>query len=207
MQVKVSGRSLNVGDALRQQIETTLTGLAEKYQPQSVEAHATIGRENHLFRVDCWLLVGHGIHLQSHGEADNAQAAFALAAQKLEKQLRRHKRRLKDRHLAGRLVRKQEDALMAQAYVLAPEPEAGEAAADDVTGNPQDAHPVIVAETRTEIPTVTVGDAVMLMDLADQPALMFRNRGTGQFNVVYRRPDGNVGWIDPAESKLPKAAQ
>lgn len=195
MQIQVSGRQIDVGEALRRHIEETLESVVAKYFPQGLDAQVTVARESHLFRVDCSLHVGHGLRLQAHAAAEEAPAAFSLVVQKIEKQLRRHKRRLKDRHLASRLGREQEESLLAQAYVLAAEAE--DDADADAAESGDSNNPVIIAETRARIPTVTVGDAVLLMDLSDQPALLFRNLGNGQFNLVYRRPDGHVGWIDP----------
>jgi len=195
MQVQVSGRQVDVGETLRSQIEEAIESVVGKYFPQGLDAQVTVARENHLFRIDCSLHVGHGLRLQAHATAEDAHAAFSLVVQKIEKQLRRHKRRLKDRHLASRLGREQEESLLAQAYVLAAD--AGDDADADSDENVGSDNPVIIAETRARIPSVTVGDAVMLMDLSDQPALMFRNLGNGQFNLVYRRSDGHVGWVDP----------
>lgn len=205
MQVQVSGRQIDVGEALRSHIEETLESIVEKYFPQGLDAQVTLARENHLFRVDCSLHVGHGLRLHAHAAAEDAHAAFSLVGQKIEKQLRRHKRRLKDRHLASRLGREQEESLLAQAYVLAADAE-DDAEIDSAECGDSD-NPVIIAETRARIPTVTVGDAVLLMDLSDQPALMFRNIGNGQFNLVYRRPDGHVGWIDPLTCENTAAAE
>lgn len=198
MQIHVSGRKLSVGDALRTHVSDRLNAIVEKYFDRAIEAHVTVGKEGHAFKVECALHVRQGIHLQSQGTGGDAHSAFDAAADKIEKQLRRYKRRLKDRHLSGRHGEQEAQALIAQAYVLAPEDDADDGAAAAGDGADQ---PVIIAETRTPIPHVSVGDAVMMMDLQDTPALMFRNRRNGQFNVVYRRPDGNIGWIDPAEAK------
>lgn len=208
MQIKISGRRIDVGDALRGYVEDRLEAIVEKYFSRSLEATVTIGKKGPFFQVDCAIHVHQGIYLQSHAEADDAHAAFDLAADKVEKQLRRHKRRLKDRHVSARAGQEEEAALMAQAYVLRPEDDESladtdksDAIVNGKSANMVDDQPVIIAETRTEVPLVSVGDAVMLMDLSDQPALMFRNRRNGQLNVVYRRPDGNIGWIDPMEQE------
>lgn len=204
MQIKISGRRIDVGDALKSYVEDRLENIVDKYFSRSIEATVTIGKKGPFFQVDCAIHVHQGIYLQSHAEADDAHAAFDLAADKVEKQLRRHKRRLKDRHVAARAGQEEEVALMAQAYILKPEEETvdadnWDASVNGMSADMVDSQPVIVAETRTEVPLVSVGDAVMLMDLSDQPALMFRNRRNGQLNVVYKRPDGNIGWIDPME--------
>ena len=196
MQINVSGRRLSVGAALRAHIVATMQGLAEKYLCRAIDAKVTVGKEGYRFDVDCAIHLGHGIYLKSHGTADGGQAAFDIAAEKIEKQLRRHKRRLKDRHLMGRHGQEEEVAQMAQAYVLAA-PAEGEDAAGEESAAPFDEQPIIIAETRVEIPHVSVGDAVMLMDLAGAPALVFRNRRNDRINMIYRRQDGHIGWIDP----------
>ncbi|MFQ5346446.1 MAG: ribosome hibernation-promoting factor, HPF/YfiA family [Rhodothalassiaceae bacterium] len=198
MQINVSGRKVRVGDALRSHIVTSLEELAEKYFCRAIEAQVTVAKRGRLFDVDCAIHLGHGIHLQSHAEGAPGRAAFDLAAEKLEKQLRRHKRRLKDRHLKSRHGQEEEIAQLARAYVLAP-------ASDDGAGDAEtpasgsDEQPIIIAETRVEIPRLTVGDAVMLLDLANAPALMFRNRRNDQINMIYRRADGHIGWVDPGQ--------
>lgn len=203
MQIQVSGRKIDVGAALSTYMTGQIEMIADKYFNRSIEAHVTVGRNGPFFSVDCSLHVRNGIHMQSHAEAADAHAAFDLAADKLEKQLRRHKRRLKDRHASGRAGQEEEEALIAQAYILAPEEGAGDEEA--AVGDETEDQPVIIAETRTEIPHVSVGDAVMLMDLSNAPALMFRNRRNGRMNVVYRRTDGNIGWVDPAKAEVGSA--
>ena len=193
MQINVSGRKISVGAALRVHIEQRLQGIVDKYFSRSIEAAVTVAREAHLFRIDCSVHVNQGITLQAHGEGEDVYGAFDAAADRIEKQLRRYKRRIKNHHGAGR--RDAAASLTAQAYVLAPEEEGGDEAM------PPGDQPIIIAETRTEIPHVSVGDAVMLMDLAEAPAFMFRNSRNNELNMVYRRPDGNIGWIDPAGAK------
>ena len=127
--------------------------------------------------------------MRGHDVADDAYAAFDIAMAHLAKRLRRHKRRLRDHHNSQRAV----ESLPAQSYVLAgyEAEDSGEATGDN---------PVIIAEDTTDIAELTVSEAVMRLDIADLPALMFRNAGSGGLNVVYRRADGNVGWIDPTKS-------
>lgn len=193
MQVKITGRKINVGEALTGYVEDRLDAGVSKYFSRSIDAAVTIGKEGHIFVADCHLHAPPGLNMRSHAEADDVYAAFDAAADKLEKQLRRYKRRIKNHH---NLSERGETApSMAQSYVLAPEDaENAEKVDEDGNGHLQ---PAIVAETLTEIPVVDVGDAVMLMDLADSSALMFRNAGNNELNVVYRRSDGNIGWIDP----------
>lgn len=193
MQVSITGRKINVGAALTAHVEDRLTAATSKYFNRSIDAAVTIGKEGHSFRADCLLHAPPGLNMRSHAEADDVYAAFDAAADKLEKQLRRYKRRIKNHHAQSE---RGTAPLMASDYVLAPE----EGAEPEENGNDQ-LQPAIIAETQTEIPVVDVGDAVMLMDLADSPMLMFRNAGNNELNVVYRRSDGNIGWIDPHKAK------
>jgi ribosomal subunit interface protein len=194
MQINITGRKINIGEALTSHIEDRLTAGASKYFSRSIDAAVTIGKEGHAFKVDCHLHAPPGLNIRSHAEASDVYAAFDAAADKLEKQLRRYKRRIKNHHTAS--VRTGSEPSAAQAYVLAPE----DGAESDQAGDDR-LQPAIIAETRTEIPVVDVGDAVMLMDLSDSSALMFRNAGNNELNVVYRRSDGNIGWIDPHSIK------
>lgn len=197
MQVNITGRKINVGEALTTHIEDRLDFGVSKYFSRSIDVGVTIGKEGHAFKVDCHLHAPPGLNIRSHAEADDVYAAFDAAADKLEKQLRRYNRRIKNHH--NQSERNETAPSMANSYVLSPEDAAEAEKADDAgvdAGNDQ-LQPAIIAETRTEIPVVDVGDAVMLMDLADSPALMFRNAGNNELNVVYRRSDGNIGWIDP----------
>lgn len=194
MQVSITGRKINVGETLTSHVENRLTNAASKYFSRSIDAAVTISKEGHAFKVDCLLHAPPGLNMRSHAEADDVYAAFDAAADKLEKQLRRYKRRIKNHH--NQAERRDAAPFMAQSYVLAPEDEE----APDENGDER-LQPAIIAETQTEIPVVDVGDAVMLMDLADSPILMFHNAGNNELNVVYRRSDGNIGWIDPHTAK------
>lgn len=204
MKIQVSGRRLDVGDALRGHVEERMAAIAEKFLDNTIDCQVTVGKESHLFHADCSLHLPHGVHMQAEARAGDARAAFEAVAERIEKQLRRYKRRLKDRHLKSRLGREAEEAMIARAYILAPEEEQELAAATGPGRADAEAAedvPMIIAESRTDVPYATVGDAVMLMDLSDVPALMFRNRRNDRLNVVYRRQDGNIGWVDPAGSE------
>ncbi len=142
-----------------------------------------------MFRVDISVHAGRGMLMQGRGDADEAYAAFDGALGRIAKRLRRYKRRLCNHHKA----RGAEETLAAQQYIIAAESEDEEV--------PEEAQPAIIAEMAHEIATLTVGEAVMRMDLADAPVMMFRTRGHGGLNVIYRRDDGNVGWIDPSHTK------
>lgn len=185
MDIAIKGKNLDVGDALREHVEFNVDSVVTKYFSRAHDANVTISREAHRFRVDISVHPVSGFLVQGHAAANDAYAAFDSALERIAKQVRRYKRRLNDHHKG----RSDDDSIPAQQYVLAAETEDEELAAD--------AQPAVVAELMTEIDTMTVGEAVMRMDLADVPALMFRNRGNGGLNVVYRRPDGNIGWIDP----------
>ncbi|MBI1182296.1 MAG: ribosome-associated translation inhibitor RaiA [Alphaproteobacteria bacterium] len=186
MEIQVNGKQIDVGDALRDYVTDRIEERVSKYFDRAVDAHITFSREAHLIRVDCSVHAGHGIVMQSHASADEAYACFDQALDRIEKRLRRYKRRLRNHHATSK---NEPEPVQASGYVLAGEEEHHE--------EPEDLQPVIVAETRFEIPTTTVGGAVMRMDLSDTPIMMFRNSAHGRLNVVYRRPDGNIGWIDP----------
>jgi ribosomal subunit interface protein len=195
MQLTVTGKQLGVGDALRSHVEASLEGLLDKYFGNAIEAHAVFAREAHLIRADLSVHVGRGIMVKSGATATDYYPAFEAAAERLGKQLRRYKRRLRDHHT--RLRSQSEELETARAFVLAPAEEDADIEAGGVPDGPATGSAVI-AEMSTEVPRLTVGEAVMRMDLADAPVLLFRNRAHGELNLVYRRTDGNIGWIDPA---------
>ncbi|ACJ00566.1 ribosome hibernation-promoting factor, HPF/YfiA family [Rhodospirillum centenum] len=204
MQVTVKGKQLDVGDALRSHVTDTISALVAKYFGNPLDATVVISRDAHLFKADIQVHVGRGILLQSYGEATEPYPAFDDAAEKVAKRMRRYKRRMRDHH--GRAA--EEAPLLARKYILeAPPLDDGDAddqvdsldAGTDAAQAGDEGHqPMIIAEMETSIQTLTVGEAVMRMDLTDIPALMFRNRAHGGLNMVYRRPDGNIGWVDPA---------
>lgn len=189
MHVLVSGKQIDVGDALRSHVSERLAAGIGKYFADPIDAHVVFSREGHGYRADCAVHVGHGIKAHSHGDAAEIYASFDAAADRLEKRLRRYKRRLRNHRERERPLA----VLQAQDYVLAPE-----TAQDDEVG--EELNSVVVAESQREIHARTVGEAVMEMDLADLPVVLFRNAGNGHLNVVYRRQDGHVGWIDLVES-------
>lgn len=189
MRVLVSGKQIDIGDTLRSQVELRLGEGIEKYFANAIDAHVVFSREGSGYRADCSVHVGHGIQAQTSGEAADIHACFDQAAERLEKRLRRYKRRLRNHH---ERERQPVFELMAQNRVLQVEP-------DEVEEVEAEFQPVIVAEHTSEIHSRTVGEAVMELDLADVPVVMFRNGANGHLNVVYRRSDGHVGWIDLIE--------
>lgn len=193
MQIFVSGKQIDLGDALRNRVETRLAARVAKYFEHALDAQVQFSKSRRLFRSDISVHARRGVSVQAHGEADDIHAAFDAAAERIEKRLRRFKRRLTDHH--NRRTLGDEDAEIARKTVIAAENE------DEPEPSPGGDAPVTVAESTTPIHNLTVGEAVMRLELAQLPVLMFRNSGNGRYNVVYRRGDGNVGWLDPAESK------
>jgi ribosomal subunit interface protein len=207
MQLTVTGKQTDVGDALRRHVETALDAILGKYFGSAIEAHVVFAREAHLISADVSLRIGRGMAVNSSAAATDYYAAFDAAAERLAKQLRRYKRRLRDYHAKARSAAA-EHPEMARSVVLAPLDEEADDS-DDATAaqfSGDGAAPVVVAEMSLELPQLTVGEAVMRMDLADTPVLLFRNRSHGELNVVYRRGDGNIGWIDPANSGATRTA-
>jgi len=189
MDIRVSGHQVDTGDALRQHVEGRLAGIAQKYLARPVSAQTTFGKgpHDHSFTCDVIMYVPNGVVLKASDSAADAHPAFDAAADKIEKQLRRYRKRLKDRHATtnGETV----DELLADAgYTIFAADEGEEPSTDN---------PPVIAETRVDIPEVSVSDAVMQLDLRHTNALLFRNAGTGRYNMVYRRGDGTIGWVEP----------
>jgi ribosomal subunit interface protein len=205
MQLTVTGKGVEVGNALSNHVDASLDGILSKYFRTAIEAHAVFSREAHSAHADLAIHVGRGIIVNSTASASDFYAAFDIAADRLAKRLRRHKRRLRDYHAKPRSGPGGE-AEWAQSYVLAA-PDDGDgdvgddAGAEVVYGTDV---PVVIAEMSTKVPNLTVSEAVMQMDLADAPVLLFRNRSHGSLNLVYRRDDGNIGWIDPTLRGAPR---
>jgi ribosomal subunit interface protein len=186
MQLSVTGKQIDVGQALRSHVGAGLEAAVGKYFDNAIEANVVFSRNAHNYQADIKVHVGRGILIQGQGTADDPYLAFNAASEHIAKRLRRHKRRLRDHHRAERAS----ETLSALQYVLA-------ADTDDEAEAGSAGEPVVVAEMTTEIPLLTVSEAVMRMDLEDAPALLFRNSAHGGLNMVYRRTDGNVGWVDP----------
>jgi len=189
MHITVTGKQIDVGDALRRHTHAALEDIADKYFGNALEAHVVFSREAHLIHCDLQVHVGRGILVQSEANGNEAYVAFDGAAERIDKRLRRYKRRLRDHH-AQEKERERAETL-GRTYVLQP----GE---DESAPQPDDKQqPMVIAEMETPIPQLSVSEAVMRLDLADLPALMFTNSARGTLNVIYRRRDGNIGWIDP----------
>jgi ribosomal subunit interface protein len=185
MHLQIHGKQIDVGAALRSHTEERLAAAVAKYFDRGANGTVTYSRENQNFRCDCLVHLSSGLNLQTSGTGADARAALDTSLERLEKRLRRYTRRLKS-HRAEEPV----EAVTAQAYVI-------EDVEEDIGKEPESLEPVIIAELTTDVRSLTVGEAVMQLNLSDAAALMFRNRGTGRYNMVYRRSDGNIGWIDP----------
>jgi ribosomal subunit interface protein len=198
MQLTVSGKQIELSDALRVHVARHLDVITAKYFDHALEAQVTFSKARSFFTCDINVHAGRGITVRGEGEAGDAHAAFDDAAEHIATRLRRYRRRV-SAHARDANHRAKPQA--GRQYVLAPETNAPEP--EILIEVEADAlHPTIVAESTTEIETLSVRDAVMRMDLAYQQVMMFRNCKTGQLNVVYRRSDGHVGWIDPGEEMI-----
>jgi ribosomal subunit interface protein len=189
MQITVSGKQVELSDALRTRVSDQLDVITNKYFDHALEAHVTFGRARSFFTCDINVHAGRGLTLRGEGEAADANGAFDDAAEHIAKRLRRYRRRVND-HARDLAHRARPEA--GRQYTLREEAETAEPDIKD-----QVTYATVIAETPAEISHLSVGEAVMRMDLADQQVMMFRNSTTGELNVVYRRADGHVGWIDP----------
>ncbi len=192
MRYQISGKQIEMGEALQTHVKAELGEVIEKYAQRPTEAVIVFSRVAHEFHCEATIHLSTGLTAQAKGHASEIYAAFESCREKMDKQLRRHKRRLRDHHHDRKGPVEFGEG---SAYILAPIEEAED---DDHAGT---AAPIVIAEMETKIPSITVGEAVMQMELAGQKMLVFRNEGHGGVNVVYRRDDGNIGWIDPRNSK------
>ena len=188
MDIRVSGHQVETGAALQEHVTERMTGIVDKYFNRALSSHVTFGKAPAgAFSCDIVTHVMQGLILKAHGIAQDAHQALDQAAEKIDKQLRRYKRRLQDRHeQSAHAVREEEAAYT----IFAPADGEGEEAE---SAEP----PMIVAETTADIPESSVADAVMMLDLRDTNAMLFKNAGTGRHNMVYRRRDGSIGWVEP----------
>ncbi len=195
MQITVSGKQVELSDALRTRVADQLDQIAGKYFDHALEAQVTFSRARSFFICDINLHAGRGLNLRGEGEAADAHGAFDDAAEHIAKRLRRYRRRVNE-HARDLAQRERPEA--ARQYILRREDEGADASMSDGGSSPT--YATVIAETAAEISRLSVGEAVMRMDLAAQTVLMFRNSTTGELNVVYRREDGHIGWIDPTRS-------
>ena len=187
MRYQISGKQIDIGEALQSHVKTELSGILGKYAGRPTEASVVFSKSGHEFVCEAVVHLSTGLTAQATGKATEIYGSFDASAEKMDKQLRRYKRRLKDHH-AGRS--QPVELSDAGSYILEPREESDEAEHDSVNA-------MIVAEMETKIPSLSVGEAVMQMEIASAPVLVFRNEKHSGINVVYRRDDGNIGWIDP----------
>jgi ribosomal subunit interface protein len=188
MRYQITGKQIDVGAALRTHVEQGLGGVVEKYAGRPTDANVIFSRDSHEYVCEATVHLSTGLNAQAKAHANEIYAAFESCVEKMDKQLRRYKRRLKDHHRD----RQQPIELMgASSYILA-------RSDDEAESEPETLQPIIIAEMQTQIPSLSVGEAVMQMELAGVPVLVFRNeKQNSGLNIVYRRDDGNIGWIDP----------
>ena len=190
MQLSIHGKQMDLGDALREHIADKLEDLNEKYFNRAIEAIVTLSPEGHAFtKTHISIRVGKDIMVMSDAQDTDPYASFDSASEKVAKQLRRYKKRLRDHH--ERL--EEDNVIPAQSFVITPEPEAK----DDSHEEPEKHEPIVVADMVTNIQSMSVSEAVMRLDLSGENALMFKNPQHDGLNMVYRRSDGNIGWVDP----------
>lgn len=197
MDIRISGHQVDTGEALQEHVSTRLESIAEKYFSRTISAHVTFRPAPHgAFHCDIVCHVMSGLILKGAGEAQDAHLCFDQAADRIEKQLRRYMRRLKDRHVqaaAAEAARNPENGLNGVEFDDAAYTVFAASAEEE---EPIEA-PVIIAETKVDIPEASVSDAVMMLDLRNTNALLFINAGTSSYNMVYRRHDGSIGWVEP----------
>jgi len=186
MNLRISGKHMDIGDAFRARIEERIGEAVDKYFDGGFGGHVTVEKNGSRFSADCMIHLDTGASLQATGQAQDPQLAFEAAADRIEKRLRRYKRRLKSHNNGGA------SESMDVAYrVMAPVNDEDDDIAEDYA-------PTIVAESKMSLRTMSVASAVIELDMKDTPVFVFRNAGSNEVNIVYRRPDGNIGWIDPA---------
>ncbi len=199
MRVQIVGKGVEVSDALKERVETRVAEAVDKYFHREGEAMVAVSRAGRaFFRVDCSLHLPSGAMLTARGEAEDGYGAADEALERLEKRLRRYSRRMKDHNAASKAAAKYEETAL---YVIERQESEDNADPDGADGvDAEGQEPIIIAESTGELQIMAVGGAVQEMDLTDSPFLLFRNAAHGELNVVYRRPDGHIGWIDPKRS-------
>lgn len=189
MRYQITGKHIDIGEALQTHVRDELSIVVEKYAERPTDANVIFSKNAHEFVCEATVHLSTGLTAQAKAHATEIYSAFDSCNEKMEKQLRRYKRRLKDHHKTRAVP---VEVSGASSYILAADQAAEESEPDSL-------QPIIVAEMETKIPSLSVGEAVMQMELAGAPVLVFRNEGKKGVNVVYRREDGNIGWIEPQD--------
>ena len=187
MRYQISGKQIDIGEALQTHVREELGTVIAKYAERPTDANVVFSKDASTFLCEAVVHLSTGLTAQASAKAHEIYAAFDACCDKMEKQLRRYKRRLKDHH---RERAQPVELFGASSYILA-------ANGTETESEPDSLQPIIVAEMETQVPSLSVGEAVMQMELAGAPVLVFRKEGKETVNVVYRREDGNIGWIDP----------
>lgn len=187
MRYQITGKQIDIGEALQTHVKTELDDVVQKYAERPTDANVIFSKSAHEYVCEATVHLSTGLTAQAKAHATEIYAAFDGCSAKMEKQLRRYKRRLKDHH-KDRV--EPIELIGASSYILS-----GDTHTEDA--EPETLQPMIIAEMQTKIPSLSVGEAVMQMEIAGAPVLVFRNEGKEAVNVVYRREDGNIGWIDP----------
>lgn len=188
MRYQISGKQIDIGEALQAHVKTELGAVMDKYSQRPTDAQIVFSRDAHLYVCEATVHLSSGLTAQARGQANEIYAAFDACGEKMDKQLRRYKRRLKDHH---------RDRIAPVEFAGAPSYVLSSGNGLDGAEEPDTLQPIIIAEMETRIPSLSAGEAVMQMELAHSQVLVFRNERHGGLNVVYRREDGNIGWIDP----------
>ena len=187
MRYQITGKQIDIGEALQVHVKDGLGVVVDKYAERPTDAQVVFSRNAHEYVCEATVHLSTGLTAQAKAHATEIYAAFDSCCEKMEKQLRRYKRRLKNHHNTRA---EPVELFGASSYILASD-------VNSDADEPETLQPMIIAEMETKIPSLSVGEAVMQMELAGAPALVFRNEGSDGVNVVYRRDDGNIGWIDP----------
>ncbi len=191
MRYQISGKQMDIGEALTTHVKAEIGELVDKYAQRPTDAVVVFSKSAHEYVCETVIHLSTGLTAQANGHAAEIYAAFESCRERLDKQVRRYKRRIRNHHNDRKAPVEYGEAAK---YILAPSEETEDAEPDTLA-------PVVIAEMETKIPSITVGEAVMQLELAGQKLLVFRNEGHGGVNVVYRREDGNIGWIDPRNSR------
>lgn len=194
MELSITGKQIDIGASLRSYVQAKVSQSVGKYFDRPVDGSVTFSRDGHEYRADCTVHLSSGLYLHAQGRSTDIYASFDGAIERMDKRVRRYKGRIKDHHNGSR-----------DAFALSPAQE-HVISGDGPEKEPETLNPVIVSESTTQLRTLSVGEAVMQLDLMETPALVFRNGAHGEINVVYRRPDGNIGWIDPHADKAKRQA-
>lgn len=188
MALRVSGKNFDIGDAFRTYVQERIAAAVSKYYSGDVNGHVTVGADGTGYRTECTLHLSSGMTLETEAKGHEVYACFDQSADRLEKRLRRYKSRLKDKHAGGNGADDVEPTIVTD-YVI-------EAPGDDAV-DVKDFAPVTIAEKPSHLKRLSVADAILELDFSGAPVVVFRHAGHGRVNVVYRRGDGNVGWVDP----------